>query len=71
MKNLKYLVVVEKGKRNYSAYIPDLPGCVAAGRTKDEVEKNIRSAVKMHVEGMKEDNLPLPEPQTTVKYVAI
>ena len=51
--------------------MPDLQGCVAAGRTKEEFEKNMRAAIKLHIDGMKEDNQPLPEPQTSVKYLAI
>jgi predicted RNase H-like HicB family nuclease len=68
---LKYSIVIERAKRNYSAYVPDLPGCIATGKTKAETERNIRSAIKMHIEGLEEDNLPIPEPQTTVKHVAV
>lgn len=58
---LKYLVVVEKANRNYAAYVPDLPGCIATGSTLEEVHANIRSAIDMHVEGLREDGLPVPE----------
>jgi predicted RNase H-like HicB family nuclease len=66
---MKYLVVVEKAGRNYSAYVPDLPGCVATGATVEETQQNIREAVAMHIEGLREDGLPLPEPQTQAEFV--
>ena len=57
---MSYAVVIEKGERNYSAYVPDLPGCVATGETRGEVELEIRSAIEFHLEGMREDGLPIP-----------
>jgi predicted RNase H-like HicB family nuclease len=66
---MKYLVVVEKAGRNYSAYVPDLPGCVATGATVEETQRNIREAIAMHIEGLREDHLPIPEPQTQAEYV--
>jgi predicted RNase H-like HicB family nuclease len=66
---MKYLVVIEKAERNYAAYIPDLPGCIATGATLDELHENIRSAVAMHLEGLREDGLPVPEPQTQAEFV--
>ncbi len=66
---MKYLVVVEKAGRNYSAYVPDLPGCVATGATAKETQRNIREAVAMHIEGLREDGLPVPEPQTQAEFV--
>ena len=66
---MKYLVVVEKAKKNYAAYVPDLPGCIATGSTIEEVHSNIRSAIAMHVEGLREDGLPVPEPQTLAEFV--
>lgn len=63
MKALKYAVVVEKAEGNYSAYVPDLPGCVAVGDTRAEVERNIREALAFHLDGMREDGLPVPEPE--------
>ena len=66
---MKYLVVVEKAGRNYSAYVPDLPGCVATGATAEETQRNIREAVAMHIEGLREDGLPVPEPQTQAEFV--
>ena len=62
---MRYPVVIEKGPNNYAAYVPDLPGCVATGGTRDEVARNIREAIEFHLEGMREDGLPIPEPQAT------
>ncbi len=67
----RFLVVIEKADGNYSAYSPDLPGCVATGETREEVEGNIHSAIEMHVRGLIEDNLPVPEPQSFSEYIAI
>ncbi len=66
---MRYVVVIEKGEHNYSAYVPDLPGCVSTGKTLDEVKRNIREAVEFHLEGMREDGLPIPEPATISDYV--
>ena len=59
---MKYLVVYEKGEGGYSAYVPDLPGCVAAGRTKEEVRRLIEGAIELHLRGMREDGQAIPEP---------
>lgn len=67
----KYLVVFEKAEKNYSAYSPDLPGCVATGRSRNEVESNIKEAIQFHVDGMKEDGLPLPEQASFTEYVEV
>ncbi len=66
---MKYLVVVEKAEGNFSAYVPDLPGCVATGMTPEDVQQNIREAVAMHLEGLREDGLPIPEPQAQAEFV--
>lgn len=58
----KYVAVLEQGPHNWSAYVPDLPGCVAAGNTRAETETLIREAIEFHIEGMQMDGLPLPEP---------
>lgn len=58
----KYLVIIEKGINNFSAYSPDLPGCIATGKTRDEVERNMKSAMEMHLEGMREDGIQIPVP---------
>ena len=68
---MKYAVVIEKAERNYSAYVPDLPGCVATGKTKVEVTRNVREAVAFHIEGLLEDGLPVPEPQTSAEIVEV
>ena len=67
----KYLIVIEKTENNYSAYSPDLPGCVATGSTKDEVENNMFEAVQMHIEGLKEDNLQIPVNRSFAEYIAV
>lgn len=67
----KYLVVIEKAERNFAGYCPDLPGCVATGKTKREVEKNIREAISFHLEGLKEERLPIPPHTATAEYVAV
>ncbi len=65
----KYLIVIEKANKNYSAYSPDLPGCIAAGKTKPQVEKKMYEAIRLHLEGLKEDNLPIPTSTSTAEYV--
>jgi len=67
----RFLVVIEKAQNNYSAYSPDLPGCVATGATREETEKNMHEAIGMHVQGMKEDKLPIPESNSYAEYVAV
>ena len=67
----KYLVIFEKANHNYSAYSPDLPGCVATGATREETEKNIKEAIAFHIEGLKEDGLAIPEPSSFTEYVEI
>ena len=70
---MHYAIVIEKGERNYSAYVPDLPGCVATGATLDEVKSEIRDAIELHLEGMREDGeaIPLPTSRVDVVEVAI
>ena len=65
----RYLVIFEKAGDNYCAYSPDIPGCIATGSTRDEVEKNIRQAISFHIEGLVKDELPLPEPTSFTEYV--
>jgi len=67
----RYLVIIEKADKNYAAYVPDLTGCVAAGKTVAETEKLIHKAVQLHIKGMKEDNLPIPEASALAEYIAI
>lgn len=67
----RFLVVIEKAEGNYSAYSPDLPGCIASGATREEAEKNMHEAVEMHVKGLQEDRLPIPESTSFAEFVAI
>lgn len=67
----RFLIVIEKADGNYSAYSPDLPGCVATGTTREEAEKNMHEAVEMHVQGLIEDNQPVPASQSFAEYIAI
>jgi predicted RNase H-like HicB family nuclease len=66
---MRYAIVIEKANHNYSAYVPDLPGCVATGDTVKEVEAEIGEAIRLHVEGLLEDGLPVPEPTAIAEYV--
>ena len=66
---MRYAVVVEKAQGNYSAYVPDLPGCVATADTVKAIKADIRDAIRLHVEGLKEDGLPVPVPTALVQYV--
>jgi predicted RNase H-like HicB family nuclease len=65
----KYAIVIEHGPNNLSAYVPDLPGCITTGETTEEIERNIREAIELHLEGMREDGEPIPSPQTAVAYI--
>ncbi len=67
----KFAVVIEKGPNNYSAYVPDLPGCISTGRTVAEIEANIREAIEYHIEGLIEDGDPIPEPTSQVIEVEL
>lgn len=66
-----YLVVIEKAEANYAAFSPDLPGCVATGTTKEEALKHMRGAIELHIAGLKEDGLPIPESSSSAEYLAI
>jgi len=67
----RFLVVIEKTNGNYSAYSPDLAGCVATGSTREEVEKNIHEAIEMHIHGLVEDNLPIPQSSSIAEYIVV
>lgn len=67
----KYLVIYEKAGTNYSAYSPDIPGCIATGKTRKAVEKNIRDAINFHLEGLEKDGLHLPKPASFIDYVEV
>ncbi len=71
VKMYRFLVVIEKANNNYSAYSPDLPGCVATGATREEAEKNMYEAIEMHIKGLLEDKLPIPESKSFAEYVAV
>ena len=68
---MKYAVVIEKAEGNYSANVPDLPGCVATGATVEEVEREIREAIAFHIEGLREDGLAVPEATSQVEYIEL
>ena len=67
----KYAIVIEHGENNLFAYVPDLPGCITTGRTVEEIERNIREAIELHLEGLREDGELIPEPHTEVTYVEL
>ena len=69
--NMRYAVVIEKGDTSYGAYVPDLPGCITAGETKDEVIKLIHEAIEFHLEGLKENGEPIPEPSSDIEYIEV
>jgi len=68
---VKYLIIIEKARNNFSAYSTDLPGCIATGRTKAAAEKNMKKAIEMHIQGLRRDNQPLPEPRSVAGYIQI
>jgi predicted RNase H-like HicB family nuclease len=68
---MRYAIVIEKANANYSAYVPDLPGCIATGDTEAEVESLIREAIEFHVTGLREDGLNVPSPSSKVEYVDV
>jgi predicted RNase H-like HicB family nuclease len=68
---MKYAVVIEKATSNYSAYVPDLPGCVATGATVEETEREIRTAIKFHLEGLKREGFVIPIPSSSVEYIEV
>ena len=67
----RYAIVVEKAESNFAAYVPDLPGCVATGATLEETEQRLRGVIEMHLSGLREDGLPMPEPSSVVGYVEV
>lgn len=68
---MRYAIVIENAGPNYSAYVPDLPGCIATGASVEEVELEIREAIEFHLEGMRADGEPIPQPSSAVRYVDI
>lgn len=68
---MKYLIVIEETATGFSAYSPDVPGCVASGSTRDEIEREMKDAIAFHLDGLKEEGLELPEPHTSSSYVEV
>lgn len=68
---MRYAIVIEKADHNYSAYAPDLPGCVTTGRTLDEVKRNMREAIEFHLDGLREDGAAIPQPTAVSDYVQV
>lgn len=68
---MRYAIVIEKATKNYSACVPDLPGCVATGATLEETEQLIREAIKFHLSGLRDDGAPIPQPSSQVDYVDV
>jgi predicted RNase H-like HicB family nuclease len=67
----RFLIIIEEAGDNYSAYSPELPGCVATGATHDETERNMYEAIQMHIEGLREDGLPIPQSSAFAEYVVV
>jgi len=67
----RFLIIIEKANKNYSAYSPDLPGCIATGKTREEAEQNMHEAIEMHIQGLLEDGLPIPEQESFAEYIAV
>ncbi len=68
---MRYAIIIEKARDNYSAYVPDLPGCVTVGDTIEEIKQNIQEAIAFHLEALVEDGLTIPQPQTECDYVDV
>jgi predicted RNase H-like HicB family nuclease len=68
---MRYAIVIERAENNYSAYVPDLPGCVATGATVQETETQIREAIEFHIAGLRDDGVPVPQPSSRVDYVDV
>ena len=68
---MRYAVIVEEGKSSFGAHVPDLPGCVAVAETKREVLELIQEAIEFHIEGLREDGQPIPEPSSSIEYVEV
>jgi predicted RNase H-like HicB family nuclease len=69
IESMRYAMIIEQGERNYSAYLPDLPGCIATGKTIEELKQRMSEAIELHLRGMREDGLPIPEPTSLAEYV--
>ena len=67
----RFLIVIEKANGNYSAYSPDLLGCVATGKTREQVTRNMYEAIELHIQGLREDKLPIPKSRSSAEYIAV
>jgi predicted RNase H-like HicB family nuclease len=68
---MRYAIVIEKAENNFAAYVPDLPGCIATGETVEETEQQIQEAIELHIRGLREDGLPVPEAVSRVEYIEV
>ena len=68
---MRYAVIVEEGETSFGAYVPDVPGCVAVAETRDEVLQLIEEAIEFHIDGLRQDNQPIPEPSSSIEYVDV
>jgi predicted RNase H-like HicB family nuclease len=68
---MRFAVIIEKGKRNFSAYVPDVPGCVATGKTRKAVERQLREALELHLAGLREDKIAIPKPTSICEYIEL
>ena len=68
---MQFVVIIEKGETSFGAYVPDLPGCIAAAETKEEVLRLIHEAIEFHVEGLRQDDQPIPKPSSSIEYVEV
>ena len=68
---MEYTIIIERGENNFGAYVPDLPGCVAVAETRDEARELIREAIEFHLEGLREDGLPIPEPRSVFEEIRV
>jgi predicted RNase H-like HicB family nuclease len=68
---MKYAVIIEKGENGYGAYVPDLPGCIAAADTREEVKKLIHEAIEFHIEGLKESGEPIPDSTSSIEFIEV
>jgi predicted RNase H-like HicB family nuclease len=68
---MKYAVVIERTETGYSAYVPDLPGCVSVGRTRDEMDRNMREAIELYIDELREQGAAVPQPTTDAEYIAV
>jgi predicted RNase H-like HicB family nuclease len=71
VKTMRYAVIIEEGENSFGAYVPDLPGCAAVAETKEEVVRLIQEAIDFHIEGLREDGQPIPEPSSSIEYVDV